>query len=71
MIRDTINARSPSGLQASPPNAVAAGDHVLAAADSPRTHAALRAAGYRVIPVATPEMRKADGALTCLSIVLP
>jgi dimethylargininase len=52
-------------------NAVAAGDHVLAAADSPRTHAALRAAGYRVIPVATPEMRKADGALTCLSIVLP
>jgi len=50
-------------------NAVAVGDRVLAAADSVRTHAALRAAGYQVIPVATPEMRKADGALTCLSIV--
>jgi dimethylargininase len=52
-------------------NAVAVGDRVLATADSVRTHAALRAAGYRVIAVATPEMRKADGALTCLSIVLP
>ncbi|MDQ3370758.1 MAG: arginine deiminase family protein [Myxococcota bacterium] len=51
-------------------NVVAIGAHVLVADGFPRTHAALTAAGFRVVPLATTEFRKADGALTCLSIVI-
>lgn len=51
-------------------NAVAIGDQVVIAAGFPRTHAALDAAGLRVHPIATTEMRKADGSLTCLSILV-
>lgn len=50
-------------------NAVAVGDHVIAAAEYPRTLAALAAAGLRVHPVPTSEVRKADGSLTCQSIL--
>jgi dimethylargininase len=50
-------------------NAVALGDHVLAAAEFPRTRAALAAAGFRVHPIPTSEVRKADGSLTCQSIL--
>jgi dimethylargininase len=50
-------------------NAVAVGDHVIAAAEYPRTRAALEAAGFRVHPVPTSEVRKADGSLTCQSIL--
>lgn len=51
-------------------NAVAIGGTVLAAARHPATHDALAAAGLRVVPVDASEMRKADGSLTCLSIVV-
>ena len=50
-------------------NAVAIGDHVIAAAEYPRTLEALAAAGLRVHPVPTSEVRKADGSLTCQSIL--
>ena len=51
-------------------NAVAIGAHVIAAEAHPRTHAALVAAGFAVHPVACSEARKADGSLTCQSIVV-
>jgi dimethylargininase len=50
-------------------NAVAIGEHVIAAAEYPRTLDALAAAGFRVHPVPTSEVRKADGSLTCQSIL--
>jgi dimethylargininase len=50
-------------------NAVGIGDHVVAAAEYPRTLEALTAAGLRVHPVPTSEVRKADGSLTCQSIL--
>ncbi len=50
-------------------NAVAVGEHVIAAAEYPRTLAALDAAGLRVHPVPTSEVRKADGSLTCQSLL--
>jgi dimethylargininase len=50
-------------------NAVAIDHDVLVAAEFPRTRDALAAAGYRLHPVATTEVRKADGSLTCQSIV--
>jgi dimethylargininase len=51
-------------------NAVAVGDHVVVADGFPRTHDALAAAGFTVHAVPTSEVRKADGSLTCESIVL-
>ena len=51
-------------------NAVAIGDHAITAAEYPRTRAALESAGFRVHPVSTSEVRKADGSLTCQSILL-
>jgi dimethylargininase len=53
-------------------NALALPDRadVIMAAGFPKSHAAIEAAGYRVIPLDTSEFRKADGALTCLSILL-
>jgi dimethylargininase len=52
-------------------NAVAIGSHVLVAAEYPRTHDALRAAGFTLHPVPTSEVLKADGSLTCQSILIP
>lgn len=49
-------------------NVVDLGDAVIAAAEFPRTLAALAAAGYRVRPVPTTEVQKADGSLTCQSL---
>ncbi len=51
-------------------NALALGDLVLMAAGFPRAREAVEAAGYRVTTLDTSELRKADGALTCLSILL-
>jgi len=51
-------------------NAVALGSHAIIAADFPHTHEALLAAGFTVHPVPTSEVRKADGSLTCQSILL-
>jgi dimethylargininase len=50
-------------------NVLAIGDRVLVAEGYPRTHEALTRAGYRVQTLATSEFHKADGALTCLSIL--
>jgi dimethylargininase len=50
-------------------NAVAVGQHVLVAAEYPRTHEVLARAGFAIHPVPTSEVRKADGSLTCQSIV--
>lgn len=50
-------------------NAVAIGTHVIVAAGFPRTHEALAGAGFTLHPVPFSEVRKADGSLTCQSIV--
>jgi dimethylargininase len=52
-------------------NAVVIGRTALVAAGFPETARLVAAAGFEVIPVDTSEMRKADGALTCLSILVP
>lgn len=50
-------------------NAVAVGGIALVAAGAPASRALVEAAGFSAVPVDTSELRKADGALTCLSIV--
>ena len=50
-------------------NVLAVGANVLVAAGYPRTRDAIAAAGYTPIELHTTEFRKADGALTCLSIM--
>lgn len=52
-------------------NAVAIGTRVIVAAEFPHTRDALEAAGFTTLAVPTSEVRKADGSLTCQSIVLP
>jgi dimethylargininase len=51
-------------------NVVAIRDHVMVAAEYPRTLDVLVGAGFHVHPVPTTEVRKADGSLTCQSIVI-
>jgi dimethylargininase len=51
-------------------NAVAHGGAALVAAGCPETRARVEAAGFRTVTVDTSELRKADGALTCLSVVM-
>ncbi len=51
-------------------NAVAVGGGVIISDGFPRTRAALEAAGFTVHAVPTSEVRKADGSLTCLSILV-
>ncbi len=50
-------------------NLVAIGRSAVVAAGCPRTELLIAGAGYRAVPVDTSELRKADGALTCLSLV--
>lgn len=50
-------------------NAVAIGKHVIIADGFPRVREALVAAGFTPYPVPCSEVRKADGSLTCQSIV--
>ena len=50
-------------------NLLEAGATLLAAADSPRTAEALAARGFRVVTLDISEMRKADAALTCMSLI--
>jgi len=50
-------------------NAVALGRTVLVAAGHPVTARVVAASGFEVLAVDTSEIRKADGALTCLSIL--
>lgn len=50
-------------------NVVRAGATLLAAADSPRTADRLAARGFDVVTLDISEMRKADAALTCMSLI--
>jgi dimethylargininase len=50
-------------------NVLALGASVLVPAGFPRTRDALAAAGFTTLELHTSEFRKADGALTCLSII--
>jgi dimethylargininase len=50
-------------------NVLLAGDTLLTAADSPRTAEALAARGFDVVTLDISEMRKADAALTCMSLI--
>jgi dimethylargininase len=51
-------------------NAVAIGKHIIVADGFPRTHEALDRAGFTLHPVPTSEVRKADGSLTCQSLIV-
>jgi dimethylargininase len=51
-------------------NMVAIGAHAVVAEGYPRTHEALTRAGFTVHPVPVSEVRKADGSLTCQSILV-
>lgn len=51
-------------------NLVAIGAHAVVAEGHPRTHDALAEAGFTLHPVPVSEARKADGSLTCQSILL-
>ena len=51
-------------------NLVAIGAHAVVAEGFPRTHDALDRAGFTLHPVPVSEARKADGSLTCQSILL-
>lgn len=50
-------------------NVVRVGATLLAAADSPRTAERLAARGFDVVSLDISEMRKADAALTCMSLI--
>lgn len=51
-------------------NAVVSGRAAIIAGGFPRTRELVEAAGFRTVPVDNSELRKADGALTCLSILV-
>ena len=50
-------------------NVLLAGETLLVAADSQRTGEALAARGFNVVALDISEMRKADAALTCMSLI--
>jgi dimethylargininase len=58
------------GREAHAANVVSVTAGTLVASDARGTMALLRAEGVRTVAVDTSELRKADGALTCLSVVL-
>jgi len=51
-------------------NLVAIGQHAIVAEGYPRAHEALASAGFSLHPVPVSEVRKADGSLTCQSIIV-
>ena len=51
-------------------NALRIGDTVMHAASGPRTRDRLEAAGLAVLPVDVSEMEKAEGAVTCCSVII-
>lgn len=55
--------------EAASPNVLAIGDRVLCAAEFPRTRALLEARGFVTLPVPASELAKAEGGLTCGSLV--
>jgi len=78
LARDTLSAASFAGLgivwvpsdERYAANAVVVGAHAIVAEGYPRTHDALVAAGFAVHPVPCSEVRKADGSLTCQSLLI-
>jgi dimethylargininase len=50
-------------------NALTLADHVLISAASPQTAARVRERGFRVLTVDISEFEKAEGGLTCLSLI--
>ena len=56
--------------EAAAANVVAFGRTALVAADGVRTAELVAQHGFRVVPVDTSELRKADGALSCLSVIV-
>lgn len=50
-------------------NVLLAGETLLTPADSPRTAEALAARGFAIVSLDISEMRKADAALTCMSLI--
>jgi dimethylargininase len=52
-------------------NALRIGDRVILSASWPRTAERLRQAGFDVRTVAMSEMQKAEGAVTCCSLLVP
>jgi dimethylargininase len=50
-------------------NVLLAGETLLTPADSPRTAEALAARGFSTVTLDISEMRKADAALTCMSLI--
>jgi dimethylargininase len=50
-------------------NVLRAGEALLTPADSPRTAGALAARGFAIVSLDISEMRKADAALTCMSLL--
>jgi dimethylargininase len=64
----TVLVRPGDGAAA---NAVCAIDTLLVAAGYPRARAALAARGFAPIEIDTSEFRKAEAALTCLSLLAP
>lgn len=51
-------------------NCLPVGDTILFPAAFPRTHARLEEAGYKVVTVDVSELAKAEGAVTCCSLIL-
>lgn len=62
--RIEVDPREPTGA-----NAVLAGDDVIFAAAYPRTRERLEARGLRVRTVEADELAKAEGAITCCSLI--
>ncbi|MFO1394287.1 MAG: arginine deiminase-related protein [Steroidobacteraceae bacterium] len=63
--RIDVDAREPQAA-----NALAVGGRVLTPSSFPRTHERLAAAGLEVITVDASEVQKAEGGVTCCSVIL-
>jgi len=68
-----FDAQSPIEVDPSEPfagNVLSVGDTVLCPASAPRTRARLEAQGYKTVVVDASELAKAEGGLTCCSLLL-
>lgn len=52
-------------------NCLPIGDHIIFPTSFPKTRAKLEEAGYKVVAVDASELAKAEGAVTCCSLVIP
>ena len=69
---DPFEGAEPMPVAAGEPyaaNIIRAGDTLIAPADSPRTAEALAARGFQVVTLDISEFRKAEAALTCMSLI--